>query len=403
MIILLLLFTVPMIIWVIKPLFAPAEPSKKEPEQTLKVGEMDSNGNIVLSEEETKAINYFFSDEYDEKWQQEHKKRQEEKQEENLSVILKKDTLDLSKIPIYEPKEKKKVIYQPQTLKEYIGQEKAKDKVLLEIEVIKKIKPIHFLIHTCKGGMGKTLLSKLISNLLDANFIYRVAGDFDDVKNLEKILIEIAKSDKYSVLCIDEIHNIKTKIAEQYFYTLMTDFEIQGLQLKPFSIIGCTTNKNILQQKMSPFVTRFQADILLENYTIENIITILKQYKINLFPEYKDIPEETYTIIANNCRYTPRLAQALFEKALIEPDIKKILYQERIIKNSLTDIDITILKILQEENRAIGGKTLARIAGIAQKDYEEIYEGFLIEMKYIIPGGRGRVLGIKGREILKEV
>lgn len=400
MTILLLIFTIPMIIWIIKPLLSPAPPSKKEPQEDLvkKFAKYP-----IVSDEEVNAFDYLFSDEHREIMRQENEEEQRLQKEEKLSIVIKKDTLDISKIPIYEPKEKKKVIYQPQTLNEYIGQEKAKNKILLEIEVIKKIKPIHFLIHTCKPGCGKTTLAKVISNLLNANFIYRVAGDFDDVKNLENILIEIANSEKYSVLILDEIHNVKVKMAEQYFYTLMTDFEIQGQKIKPFTIIGCTTNKNVLQQKMSPFVTRFQADILLENYTVENIITILKQYKKNLFPEYQDLSEETYNIIANNCRYTPRLAQALFEKALIEPDIVKILYQERIIKNSLTDIDISILRVLQEENRAIGAKTLARIVGIAQKDYEEIYESFLVEMKYIIPGNRGRVIGEKGKQILREV
>lgn len=405
MIILLLIFTIPLVGWILKPLFSTSPSSLPEfSAEKEKPALPESPAEKEQPKSDEKILNDFFPPAiFNFLYKGIPLETNNEQEVDSLSVILKKDTLDISKIPKYEPKEKKKVIYQPQTLEEYIGQEKAKNKILLEIEVIKKIKPIHFLIHTCKPGAGKTTLSRIISNLLDANFIYRVAGDFDEVKNLEQILIEIANKEKYSVLVIDEIHQMSVKLAEQYLYTIMTDFEIQGRKIKPFSIIGCTTNKNVLQQKMSPFVTRFQADILLENYTIDNIITILKQYKKNLFPEYKDIPEETYNIIANNCRYTPRLAQALFEKSLIEPDIAKILHQERIVKDSLTDIDISVLRVLQEENRAIGAKTLARIVGISQKDYEEIYESFLVEMKYIIPGNRGRVIGEKGKQILKEV
>jgi Holliday junction resolvasome RuvABC ATP-dependent DNA helicase subunit len=54
-----------------------------------------------------------------------------------------------------------KYIYRPKNLLEYIGQERAKDLVNLNLQKIRTIKPIHFLISGNKG-CGKSTLAGII-------------------------------------------------------------------------------------------------------------------------------------------------------------------------------------------------------------------------------------------------
>lgn len=324
----------------------------------------------------------------------------EEEQSKPQEVVLKPDSLNLSNIPEYKGEGAKKFIFRPETLQQYIGQEHAKDIIKLNIKKIKSMKSVHFLISSTKGGVGKTTLAFIISKLLNANMIERIGADFDDPKQIESVLKIINSTEKYSVLFIDEIHNLSKINAEKYFYRLMEDFTIQGKQIKPFTIIGATTDKDTIVKKMPPFITRFQVPIELKGYTIEELIILLKQYKNQMF-ELENVDAEIYDVIAKNCKFTPRIAISLLEDYIVENDINKVLKYHRIIKNGLTETDIKILKTLNSCGKPIGLENIANRVGTSKGNYRIIYEPFLTEMGYIITTPRGRIIGEEGKKILE--
>lgn len=321
---------------------------------------------------------------------------------ETPEVIVKSPYFDVSKIKEYTKTESKKFIYRPQNLEEYIGQEKAKDNIKLSIREIKELGLCHFLISGHRG-CGKTTLAHIIKNLLEAKMIERIAGELTDPNQIIEILNnDIYNSENdYNILFIDEIHNLKPSLCES-FYPLMEDFKIGGKRIRPFILIGATTEKNILVNKVAPFVDRFQVPIELEKYTAQNIMDIITQYKKQMYPD-KDFDTNNYPLIADNCKFTPRIAIALLKKNLIEKDIKKIFQAFRIIKNGLTDIDYKILQILIENQKAIGEDAMAQRIGISRADYRTVYEPFLAEQGYILRTSRGRTISEKGKELLKEI
>lgn len=319
---------------------------------------------------------------------------------EEPSIIVKEPYFNPNKIEGYVGEAKtKKFIFRPKTLKEYIGQEKAKALVKLNIKKIKTLKPVHFLISGWRG-CGKTTLAHIIKNSIGAKMIERIAGEIQNPDQITDLVNEINNSpEPYVILFIDEIHALKPNLCEN-FYSIMEDYRIAGKNIKPFIMIGATTEKNILMNRVAPLVDRFQVQIELEKYSDENIKNIIEQYKVQLFPE-KEIAEKHYSIIAKNCKYTPRIAITLLEDNLVEPDIKYVLNCHRIIKDGLTDIDLKILRILEENNRPIGEKALAQMIGISNADYSSLYETYLISREYIIRTSRGRILGKKGKEFLE--
>jgi len=183
-------------------------------------------------------------------------------------------------------------------------------------------------------------------------------------------------------------------------YPLMEDFRLAGRNIRPFILVGATTEKNILLKKVAPLVDRFQVQIELESYTAEDIQVILEQYKKRLFND-KMVDTYNYTIISHNCKYTPRIAISLLEDVIVEPDIRKVLQYHRIIGDGLTDVDRKILEVLREHDKPIGGKSIARIVGLSEQDYIHVYEDYLVAYEYIIPTQRGRVISDKGIRFLE--
>ena len=318
---------------------------------------------------------------------------------ENLTMTLKEETFNSDNLINYQTSNKnKKFIYRPQTFDDYIGQYNAKKILELNIKKIKLIKPIHILL-SGRRGYGKTTLARIIANNLGAKIIEIIGSQISTTEELEKILNQITSSQEtHVILFIDEIETLKYDMCK-YLNPILEDFKINDKNIKPFTLIGATINKSHLVKKVDDFVSRFQVQIEMERYSQENIVTILKNYRSQLFPEY-NINQNIYEQIANNCRYTPRTAIALLEDVIIENNISQILTYHRIIKNSLTNMDIKILQILHDNEKPIGASALSQMSGLPQSDYEQVNEPFLIEEGYILRSNRGRIITKKGNKFL---
>ena len=178
------------------------------------------------------------------------------------------------KQPAQEPTEEKyhseeitpkKYSFRPQTLEQYIGQERAKELVNINLQKIMTIKPVHFIISGSKGT-GKSTLAYIIGNHLGFGISTYVAGSFT-MENLMQFLEKNEEADKPQILFVDEIHSLSKELGE-FMYPLLEDFllPLGNIKVKPFIFIGCTTDLNILQKKLAPLIDRCQANIKLENY-----------------------------------------------------------------------------------------------------------------------------------------
>ena len=305
--------------------------------------------------------------------------------------------------PIYHPEEIKpiKFSFRPENLNQYIGQENAKKLINLTIKKIKTLKPVHIIISGSKG-CGKSTLANIIENELGFNMVWHIGGAFT-MRALEQFLIRNQDSDIPLILFIDEIHNLPKEIAE-YLYPIIEDFILpngSNQKLRRFIFIGATTEKNILIKKFAPLVDRCGADLILEPYKKEDMVKIIQQANDILYKKNIDI--SLFEKIAENCRFTPRIALSMLDDLIVSEDIDLVLSSRRIIKNSLTDIDIRILNHLAEVNKPVGVEALAMIAGITREDYSYILEPFLIYNNYLTRTARGRLISNKGKLLLQEL
>jgi Holliday junction DNA helicase RuvB len=313
-----------------------------------------------------------------------------------------KEIIGLKK-PIYTPEEvtPSKFIYRPVSLLEYIGQERAKDLVNLNLEKIRTIKPIHFLISGNKG-CGKSTLANVIGKELNFPITWHIGGAFT-MEALKKFLIKNQDAEKPQILFVDEIHNLEKTLGE-YLYPVIEDFilpEGDNPKLRPFIFIGATTEKNALVKRFAPLIDRCQADIILEPYRPEDIKAILKQYNDKIYKV--NVDEDTYDLLSKNTRLTPRIALAFFDDLIVCKDPQRVLTAHRIIKYGLTTSDIQILTHLKEVGKPIGIETLAMIVGVTRVDFNYCIEPFLINQGYMSRTARGRIITPKGELLLQEI
>jgi Holliday junction DNA helicase RuvB len=331
--------------------------------------------------------------------------QEEEKDEKTKAqeMILKNSTLDPSKIIPYEgePTSQKKFIFRPQSLEEYIGQEDCKDMVKLNIEKIKKVQIVHFLLSGA-AGHGKTTLAYIIRNMLGGEILEYIGNQIQNPEQVIDIINRINTTKlPYPVLFIDEIHNVPPAICEN-FYTAMEDFKLLGKQIKPFILIGATTRKDDMVKKVKPFVDRFQVPIILEKYKEQEIVKIIKQYLNQLHPN-NHVKAADIEILAKNCKLTPRIALAFVVDLMVSGDVNKVLKCRRIAKDGLTYKDVEILRQLASVKTPMGEEALAQSVGLDRSDYRILYEPYLAEQGYMARTSRGRQIKDKGVQFLQTI
>ena len=320
----------------------------------------------------------------------------------DLNVIIKEQMFDSSKVGTYaSDEEKKEVYYEPRTLNEFVGQEKAKAKIEKAIKQITMLREKHILLDGWPG-CGKTTLAKIIARRLNAHFIYKVPEDLSNVEELERVINEIQTTDRLTVFMVDEIHRIfKYKSLVNVLLPVLENFRYGGKRIRPFVMIGATTDKNCLAAKEPALLSRFGIPIRLRKYEPDELAQIIFDAKNNLYPEFA-ITDKDREILARNSRGIPRKAITLMEARLVSQNIQEVLDDEEIIRDGITEIDAEILLALYENEKPMGASYLSQVVDITQDDYEKIYEGFLVQQKYIKRLARGRTIAEKGKQFLKE-
>lgn len=294
----------------------------------------------------------------------------------------------------------------PLRFEDFTGQDKVVENLRIFVQAAKqRNEPLdHVLLHG-PPGLGKTTLSHIISNELEAGLKVSSGPVLDKPSELAGLLTNL---DSHDVLFIDEIHRLNP-VVEEYLYSAMEDFKIDimldsgpnartvQISLNPFTLIGATTRSGLLT---SPLRSRFGINSRLEYYDAKILTSIVNRSSSIL---NTPIESDAAFEIARRSRGTPRIANNLLRRTrdfaqikgegVITKSISEMaLNALDVDENGLDDMDNRILTTIIQKFKGgpVGIGTIATACGEEAETIEEVYEPFLIQEGYIKRTSRGR-------------
>lgn len=296
----------------------------------------------------------------------------------------------------------------PQTLDDYIGQQKAKENLKIYIEAAKaRGESLDHVLFYGPPGLGKTTLAGIIANEMGTHMKVTSGPAIGKPGEMAAILSNLQEGD---VLFVDEIHRLNRQV-EEVLYPAMEDYAIDimlgkgatarsiRLDLPKFTLVGATTRAGLLS---APLRDRFGVVHHLEFYTVEELKTIILHSALTLGVE---IDEEGAYEMARRSRGTPRLANRLLKRVR---DFAQVKYDGRISKEvasfalDLLEVDkmgldqndrnILMTMIGKFAGGPVGLDTLAAAIGEDAGTIEDVYEPYLVKNGLINRTPKGRVV-----------
>lgn len=296
----------------------------------------------------------------------------------------------------------------PQTLDDYIGQQKAKENLKIYIEAAKaRGESLDHVLFYGPPGLGKTTLAGIIANEMGTHMKITSGPAIGKPGEMAAILSNLQEGD---VLFVDEIHRLNRQV-EEVLYPAMEDYAIDimigkgatarsiRLDLPKFTLVGATTRAGLLS---APLRDRFGVVHHLEFYTVEELKTIILHSALTLGVE---IDEEGAYEMARRSRGTPRLANRLLKRVR---DFAQVKYDGRISREvasfalDLLEVDkmgldqndrnILMTMIGKFAGGPVGLDTLAAAIGEDAGTIEDVYEPYLVKNGLINRTPKGRVV-----------
>lgn len=298
------------------------------------------------------------------------------------------------------------VALRPQTLDEYVGQERMKDSLRICIEAAKQRREA--LDHTIfygPPGLGKTTIAHIIAREMGGTFCATSGLVLAHAGDLAAILTNLQEHD---VLFIDEIHRLPASV-EEALYPAMEDFQLdlvvgQGpgartvkLELPRFTLVGATTKAGALT---SPLRDRFGLVHRLEFYSSVELEVIVRRSAGLLGIVIDEAGAEE---IARRARGTPRIVNRLIKRVRdyaqvkAEGRITRAVAQEALAwlgidAAGFDEMDRNILLTIIDKfgGGPVGVESLAAAVHEDKGTLEDVHEPYLIQAGYLDRTGRGR-------------
>ena len=308
------------------------------------------------------------------------------------------------------------VSLRPQTLNEYIGQQKAKGNLEIFIQAAKmRNEPLdHVLLHG-PPGLGKTTLSGIIANEMGVNVRITSGPAIEKPGDLAALLTNLNEND---ILFVDEIHRLNRSV-EEILYPAMEDYAIDiiigkgpsansiRLDLPKFTLIGATTRAG---QLSAPLRDRFGVTLRLELYTPEELALIVTRSAgiLNV-----PIEEAGAAEIARRSRGTPRIANRMLRRVR---DFAQVMaggvITKEVADRALSALEVDYLGLDAVDRRMLGSiidnygggpvglDTLAATINEESVTLEDVYEPYLMQIGFLTRTPRGRCVTRKAYEHL---
>ena len=304
----------------------------------------------------------------------------------------------------------------PRLLKDYTGQEKAKENLQVCIDAARlRGEPLDHVLLYGPPGLGKTTMAAVIANEMGVNMRITSGPAIEKAGDLAALLTNLQEHD---ILFVDEIHRLNRAV-EEILYPAMEDYAIDiiigkgpsansiRLDLPRFTLIGATTRAG---QLTAPLRDRFGVNLRLELYSPAELQKIVERSAGILKVE---IDSAGAYEIASRSRGTPRIANRLLKRVRdyaqvrgngpIELDIcRQALEFFEIDELGLDWMDIRILETLAKtfSGRAVGLTTLASAVGEDPGTLEDVYEPYLLQQGFLTRTPRGRCVTRRAYEHL---
>ena len=304
------------------------------------------------------------------------------------------------------PEDSGELSLRPHTLREYIGQQKAKENLSIFIEAARRrTEPLdHVLLHG-PPGLGKTTLAGIIAAEMGVNIRITSGPAIEKPGDLAALLTNLSEND---ILFVDEIHRLNRSV-EEILYPAMEDYALDiivgkgpsansiRLDLPHFTLIGATTRAG---QLSAPLRDRFGVTLRLELYTPEELAKIVTRSATILG---MPIEPEGAMEIASRSRGTPRIANRFLRRVrdfaevmgngtITKEAAELALKRLEVDKLGLDNIDRRMLTAIVQNygGGPVGLETLAATINEESVTLEDVYEPYLMQLGFLTRTPRGR-------------
>lgn len=316
--------------------------------------------------------------------------------------------------------------FNPQSLKDFIGQQHIVKVLLKEIAIANNEGRKHLdnILLLGNPGLGKTTLMELIAKELGVRFELLDCSQFrnsqQSLKALQNFFMRVARDNEPVVIALDEIHMLTPELQSSLLTLLnnrvyVSPLDVNGqcmrIPIDEFTFIAATTDDDKVLDTIKNRCLRLKFQLV--DYTPEELKKI---YKNKVAAKGLTITDEAIDACVPRSRGAMRYVNAIVEglntalysdagvRMSTNIDLQTTLkyFEEKgIDPMGLEAKDLEILKVIGEDpNGAISADVLSARVGLDTRKYLSEYERYLLKIGFITVSGRGRSLTEKAIKYL---